>query len=432
MGRLNPGADFDKELIALRREFHRYPEICWTEFRTTARVIEELKKLSLPVQYGPPIHKKEKMEGVPPAEVLEACRNRAKEEDAPADLVDAMADGYTGCLTLIEGALPGPRTAIRVDMDALPVQESRDPEHVPAAEGFASVHEGIMHACGHDAHTAIGIGTARLLAASRDQLHGSVLMIFQPGEEGLRGAASLTAAGHLADCDYLFGLHVGMENREVGMVAPGVRDFLASTKFNVAFHGKASHAGKAPEKGRNALAAAAVAVTGMLGIPRRHEGISRVNVGTLHAGGARNIIPAEAVMEAETRGSTSEINDYLEKEARRICFSAAEMAGCKAEITVTARAVSAECDPQLVRRTADILKNVEGVSELMPDFSFGAGEDVTVMMREVQSHGGQATELLFGMPLKAPHHNGSFDVDERVIGFAARCMAEIALAIGEE
>ena len=114
---------FEQELISLRREFHRYPEICWTEFRTTARIIEELEKLGLPVTYGRAVHAEEKMLDLPEPAELEACMERAKAEGARPDLVDAMAGGFTGCMTVIEGALPGPVTGVRVDMDALTIRE---------------------------------------------------------------------------------------------------------------------------------------------------------------------------------------------------------------------------------------------------------------------------------------------------------------------
>ena len=97
-----------QEMIQLRRDFHKHPESGWTEFRTTARIIDELEKLGLTVQYGPSIHVREKMFGLPKEDVLEACWQRAMSETGRPDLVEAMKGGYTGCLTVIEGALPGP------------------------------------------------------------------------------------------------------------------------------------------------------------------------------------------------------------------------------------------------------------------------------------------------------------------------------------
>ena len=127
-----------QEMIQLRRDFHKHPESGWTEFRTTARIIDELEKLGLTVQYGPSIHVREKMFGLPKEDVLEACWQRAMSETGRPDLVEAMKGGYTGCLTVIEGALPGPTVGIRVDIDCNDVEEADDPKHPPCALGFRS------------------------------------------------------------------------------------------------------------------------------------------------------------------------------------------------------------------------------------------------------------------------------------------------------
>ena len=423
-------AVLEEELIALRREFHRYPESAWTEFRTTVRIIEELEKLGLTVQYGPEIHVKEHMYGMPPAEELERCWQRAAEECGRPDLLETMRGGYTGCIAVIEGALPGPVIGIRVDIDCNDLQEAEDGKHRPAAEGFASCHSGCMHACGHDAHAVIGIGVAKLLCACREELRGRVILIFQPGEEGLRGAASLTAAGCLDTCDYLFGGHVGIKNLPTGTVFAGTHGFLASTKFDVSFSGEAAHAGISPEKGKNAMAAAATAVLNMLAIPRHHEGTSRINVGTFHSGTGRNVIPAHAKLTVETRGGTTAINAYMEEAAKRVCSAAADMYECGCEIEFMGAAGNAACDAELVARSVDALSCVEGITQVVADVDFGGGEDITTMMQRVQENGGQATEMIFAMPLVAPHHNSYFDIDERIIGIGARSFAQLALSAG--
>ena len=420
-----------QEMIQLRRDFHKHPEPGWTEFRTTARIIDELEKLGLTVQYGPSIHVREKMFGLPKEAVLEACWQRAMEETDRPDLVEAMKGGYTGCLTIIEGALPGPTVGIRVDIDCNDVEEADDSRHPPCALGFRSTHAKCMHACGHDAHAAIGVGVAKALCACREQLRGKVLLVFQPGEEGLRGAASLTAAGHFSGCDYFFGGHVGLlDGLVVGTVAAGGHGFLASTKFDAMFHGVASHAA-APERGRNAIAAAAAATLGMLSISRHHEGSSRINVGTFHGGTGRNVIPAEAELTIETRGSTTEINEYMEAEAKRGCQAAADMYGGTLETRFMGSAGCIVCAEPLVDHTIEVLSQMEGVDNTLRDINFGGGEDVTTMMRDVQEHGGQVIELVFGMPLADPHHNDYFDVDERVIPLAARIFVKLALAAGD-
>lgn len=426
-------AQLERQLIALRRELHSYPESGWTEFRTTVRIVEELEKLGLSVRCGKELHVREKMLGLPDEETLERCWQRAKSECSRTELLDAMRGGYTGCLTVIEGALPGPTVGIRVDIDCNDVEEADDEKHIPCTQGFRSQHKACMHACGHDAHAAIGIGAATLLAAYRDRLRGRVVLVFQPGEEGLRGAASMTAAGLFSQCDYFFGAHIGLlAGLHVGSVAASAHGFLSSTKFDARFLGVPAHAGAAPEAGRNAIAAAAAATLGMLSISRHHEGSTRINVGTFHGGTGRNVIPAEATLAIETRGGSTQLNEYMEAEAMRICRAAAEMYGCTCETRVMGGAGSVTCDKALAERVVRVLSRVEGVDEILPDVNFGGGEDVTTMMRDVQSHGGQVTELVIGMPLVAPHHNNYFDLDERVILLGARIFASLALELEDE
>jgi aminobenzoyl-glutamate utilization protein A len=422
----------EQELIRLRREFHRYPETGWAEFRTSVRIIEELQKLGLTVRYGQEIHKPTSRVSVPPAEQLEQLWQRAAGECDCSPLLEAMRGGYTGCVTVIKGHRPGPTVAIRVDIDSIDLAETDDPSHIPVAEGFASCHPGSMHACGHDAHAAIGIGVAKILCACADRLAGKVVLIFQPGEEGLRGAKSMTDAGILQGCDYFFSGHIGLHSLPTGTVCTGVTGILANSKLDVTFHGRSAHAAAAPEKGRNALAAAATATLNLLAIPPHHKGVSRINVGTLEAGTARNIIPDHAFMRLETRGATNEINEYMLQSANRICESAAQMHGCTCEILSAGSAGTAESDQTLADRAAQILEKVPGVTKLADKLDFSASEDVVTMMTAVQSAGGKATELLFPIPLKAPHHNDHFDIDEAVIGLAARCFAQLALEIGND
>jgi len=424
-------SSLEQELIQLRREFHQYPETAWTEFRTTVRIIEELQKLGHPVRYGQDIHIADSRTGVPSPEQLDSCWHRAAEECNHNPLLNAMRGGFTGCVTEIKGAQPGPTVGIRVDIDCNELPETNDPEHIPVAEGFASCHPGCMHACGHDAHAAIGIGVAKILCACKDQLAGKVILIFQPGEEGARGAKSLVDAGVVEGCDYFFGGHIGLQSLPTGTVCTGVTGMLANQKLDVIFHGLSSHAAATPEKGRNALAAAATATLNLLAIPPHHEGISRVNVGTLQAGTGRNIIPDEAFLQMETRGSTNKVNAYMAEAAQRICMAAAQMHGCTCEIRAGGNTETAECNRHLAEHAAKILTGMPGVTEIADNLDFGASEDVAVMMNAVQAAGGKATEMLFPMPLKAPHHNDHFDIDEKVIGLATRCFAQLALQIGK-
>ena len=417
----------EQELIALRREFHRYPETGWTELRTSVRIIEELEKEGIPVAYGPAIHVAEKRYAVPPEDVLERHRLRALEETERAELVNAMAGGFTGCVACIEGALPGPAVGLRVDIDSNHLQESGDPAHRPAAEGFASVHDGCMHACGHDAHAAIGVGAAERIWKRREALRGTVRVVFQPAEEGLRGAKSMTKAGVLQDAERLFGLHAGICEGETGTVAASVKGILSGTKFDAVFHGVPAHAGICPEKGRNALAAAAKATLDLLAIPQDAPGLCRVNVGTLHGGTGRNVIPAFARMAAETRGETPEQNKAAEERAFALCRAAAQAYGCTVELIAMGGAEGARCDEDLALWAQERIRTLPGVKEVLREAYFGGGEDITTMMSAVQQQGGSATELLLCMPLPYPHHSSRFDIAEEVIPLGVEILERLAM-----
>jgi len=178
------------------------------------------------------------------------------------------------------------------------------------------------------------------------------------------------------------------------------------------------------------VAGAATATVDILAIPRHHEGSSRINVGEFIAGTGRNVIPDKAFLSIETRGASTAINKYMADRAECICRAAADMYECQIETVFMGSCNSAACDTELVAETVRILSHVDGVERVITDFDFGASEDIVTMFDEVQARGGQATELIIGMPLVAPHHNDHFDIDERVIGIGARCLAQLALGIG--
>ena len=241
--------------------------------------------------------------------------------------------------------------AMRFDIDALGVIEDTSDEHRPAREGFGSVNAGMMHACGLDGHATIGLGVARILASLKDELHGTVKLIFQPSEEGVRGAKSIVENGHLDGVQYLLGSHVdSLRENDPGLITPGSFGSLATTKYDVVFRGCSSHAGGSPHLGKNVMLAAATAVMNLYSIPRHGKGATRVNVGTLHAGSGRNVIADEAKMEIEVRGETTEINEYVSEYALSIPESAAKMHGCTCEIKLMGAANSLNSDQELPQR----------------------------------------------------------------------------------
>lgn len=155
-------------------------------------------------------------------------------------------------------------------MDALDLNEQHDDSHRPHRDHFASCNAGMMHACGHDGHTAIGLGLAHVLKQYAAQLNGVIKLIFQPAEEGTRGARAMVAAGVVDDVDYFTAIHIGT-GVPAGTVVCGGDNFMATTKFDVQFSGVAAHAGGKPEDGRNALLAAAQAALW----PARHPAAQR-------------------------------------------------------------------------------------------------------------------------------------------------------------
>ncbi len=420
---------FEKELIGIRRDLHSYPESAWTEYRTTVKIIEKLTEMGVKVTYGRSIHSEKDMYGVPSEEYLKSCEKRAVEECGREDIISAMSGGFTGCVAEIDFEKPGPTVAFRVDIDCNDVAESTDADHRPVKEGFFSKHTNLMHACGHDGHAAIGLGAVKLMLAYKDRLCGKVMVIFQPAEEGLRGAKSITESGVLDNVDYIIGAHLGLKLNKTGAIAIGTHGFLASTKFDVYYKGKASHAGVNPEQGRNAIAAAATAVLNLLAIPRHSAGSSRINIGTLKAGTGRNVIPEDAVMTVETRGATTSINEYMLDKAQIVCKAAADMYECEYKSVFMGGAGNGVCDAELVENIKGSIRDLDFITEIIDDMDFGGGEDFTTMMERVQSKGGKATEMIIGSPINGPHHNGRFDIDEKAISIGAQVFAKIALGL---
>jgi aminobenzoyl-glutamate utilization protein A len=334
----------------------------------------------------------------------------------------------TGVIGILECG-EGPTVAMRFDIDALGVFEASDETHRPHTEGFASINTGFMHACGHDGHAAIGLGVAKILMRIKDSLHGTVKLIFQPAEEGVRGAKSIVEKGHLDNVDYVLGNHISNRGKNTGdaHLIPGIYASLATTKLDVVYRGKAAHAGAAPHLGNNALLAASSAVMSLYAIPRRGEGASRINVGTLHAGSGRNVIADEAKMELEIRGATTEINEYMTNYATKILENAADMFGCSCSIKLMGAAEALRSDKSLADRVAAVAKQIS----LKPVEINGSGgsEDYSYMMNRVQQHGGQAVFFRTLTTLAGIGHSRQYDFDEIVMPKAVKVFCCTAVDI---
>lgn len=409
-----------------RRDFHHYAESGWVEFRTATIVAETLHQLGYQLALGRDVVCASARMGVPDEAVLAREYQRAQEQGALPQWLPFFEGGFTGIVATLDTGRPGPTLAWRVDMDALDLDESQQENHLPHHSGFGSCNPGMMHACAHDGHTAIGLGVATALKQLQSQLNGRIKLIFQPAEEGTRGAKAMTEAGVVDDVDYFIATHLGT-GVPAGELVCGSNSFLATTKFDACFTGVAAHAGAAPECGRNALLAAAQAVLGLHSIAPHSGGASRVNVGVLQGGSGRNVIPGQAVMKVETRGATNDINEYVWQRAQAVVKAAAEMYDVEVGITLMGAAQSSEPSPGLVRYVHQQATQIPELTSVVDSKNAPAGsEDATFMMERVKAHGGQATYVIFGCDLSAGHHNEKFDFDEQVLAVAVKTHAMLA------
>ncbi len=410
-----------------RRDFHLHAESGWLEFRTASKVAEVLDGLGYQLALGRDVIDADSRMGLPDEETLAQAFQRARAQGAPERWLPAFEGGFAGVVATLDTGRPGPTLAFRVDMDALDLNEQHDDSHRPHRDRFASCNDGMMHACGHDGHTAIGLGLAHVLKEYAAQLNGTMVLIFQPAEEGTRGARAMVAAGVLDEVDYFTAIHIGT-GVPAGTVVCGGDNFMATTKFDVQFSGVAAHAGGKPEDGRNALLAAAQAALALHAIAPHSAGASRVNVGVMQAGTGRNVVPSSARLKVETRGETDAINQYVFERAKQAIAGAAIMYETSYQLQLMGAATSSAPSPAWVDYLRQQTAQVPGVKQAVDRIAAPAGsEDATLMMARVQERGGLASYMIFGTELSAGHHNEKFDFDENVMTLAVETLARVAL-----
>ncbi len=402
-------SDYAAQLVMQRRELHKWPEEGWTEFWTTAYIVKKLREYGIETLLGKKIICEEQVFGRDKT-LVEKAIEAAKQRGVEQSLIDEM-EGYTGCVGVIDTGKPGPVTAFRFDIDCICVRETDAPEHVPNIKGFRSEHDGYMHACGHDTHISIGLTLARWLSKHAGELKGKFKLVFQPAEEGVRGASAIAASGIVDDANYMFGSHISfMAN--TGEIVAAPYGMLCTSKFDVSYKGKPAHAGKEPNAGRNALAAACNAVVQMMGISRHGGGMTRINVGTLKAGEGRNVVPSTAHMALEVRGETSDINQYMVDQVMQIVKGIAVGFDVTYEVSQMGAAVDFVNDKEMTDLINKVAGTVEGIKKVIPDGNFGGSEDYSILGRRVQAHGGKAAFFICGADRIAGHHQGKFDIDE--------------------
>ena len=418
-----------EQLSSFRRLFHSHAESGFSEFWTTAFLASRLSGVGCAVKVGSEAICREARMGVPEDAVQEARLAVAIGQGADASWLARM-DGLTGLVADIRPDLPL-RTVLRFDIDAVDVEESSAPGHVPAREGFRSLNAGHCHACGHDGHAAIGLGTALELLRIKDRLRYNVRLIFEPAEEGLRGASAMVKAGVVEGAEYFFAAHIGVNARQPHELVCGTEGFLASTKFDVEFFGKAAHAGAEPHEGHNSLLAAASAVLNLHAIPRHGKGDTRIAVGRMESGTGRNVIPAYAKLVCETRGSSTEVNDWMFAQAKRVIEHTAAMYGQAYRITLMGGGGTASSDCAMcyiVRQASQAIPYFN--AELVKDMGHGYGaDDACAFLEAVQKQGGMGAYAQIGTHLPAGHHSPDFDFDESLLLPSVELFCRVALAL---
>jgi amidohydrolase len=308
-------------------------------------------------------------------------------------------------------------------MDALPIQEETGAE-------YASQNPGVMHACGHDGHTAVGLTVARLLYAHRQELNGSVKLVFQPAEEGLGGAARMVREGVLENPrpDVALALHV-WNDKPLGWVGvtPGLVMAAAET-FRVVVIGKGGH-GAAPHLAIDPVLAASQIVVGLQSIVARNVSPLKtavVTVAAVHSGEAFNVIPPTVEMKGTIRTFEAEVRDLVLERFNQIVKRTAEAFGCQAQVEHSFLTPAVVNDPVIAARVQAL------VGQVLPDAMLDTGdrtmgsEDMAYILRDVPG-----CFLFIGsanseQKLDAPHHHPRFDFDERALARGAALIAAAA------
>lgn len=366
-----------------RRRLHQYPELSLQEVQTTQALAEELDRLGIPVIRFP---------------------------------------GHTGLIGVIAGSFPGKTVLLRADIDALPIRENTG---LPYA-----AQNGAMHACGHDCHAAMLLGAAKLLLEHREELPGTVRLLFQAAEETSHGAEYFISQGCLDGVDAAFGIHIWS-----GLTAPlisveaGPR-MAACDNFELVVHGTAAH-GASPHLGCDGIAAAAAAVTALQGyVARRHDVFQPlvVTIGSIHGGEAPNILADTVTLSGTARCFDEALRARLQGDLEALFSAACLPYGCTAQLHWHSLAPAVvNHDPHLVetgRQAARKLYGPQGLGHLAP-----------LMVSEDFAYYSQHIPTLFcflggGNPeINAiyPHHNECFRIDEDALPRGAALYAQFAL-----
>jgi len=371
---------YKDEVVSLRRDFHMYPELGFEERRTSEKVRKYLENLGI------------------------KTRKMAK----------------TGVVGYLDNG--GDKTiAIRADMDALPIQEEND---VP----YASKIPGKMHACGHDAHTAMLLVSAKIL--SQMKFDGNIRFIFQPAEEGFNGARKMIEEGALEDVDYIFGLHV-WANLPTGVMAITPGPVLANVdSFKISIRGVGGH-GASPHQTKDPIVATAQIISSLQSIVARNVDpmkMAVVTVGKIVGGTAFNIIPEEVRMEGTVRTYDDDIHTIVERRLKEITKNIARAYGCKARITYRHMNYATVNDETLAKIGKKIASEF---MEVVDDLRDMGGEDFSEYARIVPGLFAFLGVRNEEKGIIHPHHSPRFDIDEDALIYGVAFEVKMALKLLE-
>lgn len=405
------------QLTEYRREFHKYPENGWREFRTSARVAEILTGMGYDVAMGPDVIEPGSV-GEPERLSEEQIRQemeRAVRQGADPAFVE-RTQGWPGVMAVLDTGREGPVSAMRFEMDCLPYDEPQRPGYRPCDEGYLSCNPQSVHACGHDGHTAIGLGIAAELMKRKGELKGKIKLFFQPAEETFYGAQSIVDKGHLDDVMNFIAVHIALsaENKPLPShtVACGCRDFLSDRQLDVYLEGKAAHPCGASQEGKNALLAACSATLNIHSIAPHEEGLCRVNVGEIHAGVCANTIAPDAMMRIEYRGQKPAISEYAGQRIFDILEGTAKAYDLKYHYVDYGEVPAGASDYAMMEVVQRAAQKVPWFQTVYFEGNVGGTDDAAVMLTKVQQNGGIGSYVGIGADTTGPVHNPEFDFDE--------------------
>jgi amidohydrolase len=384
---LSEANDLFEYTQALRRDFHCHPELGFKEFRTASIVARELAALGLEITTG-------------------------------------IAE--TGVVALLEGEQPGPVALLRFDMDALPIMEQTGAE-------YASLTPGVMHACGHDGHTAIGLTVARLLHTHREELAGTVKLVFQPAEEGLGGAPRMIEAGVLQNPrpDFSLALHLWNE-KALGWLGVASGPTMAAAEiFKLRLVGKGGH-GAVPNLAIDPVVAAAQLVSSLQTIAARNVSPLQsavVSVTTIHGGDAFNVIPSQVELTGTIRTFEPLVRQRVLERFHELVMGLAEAFNCQADVEVQSITPAVVNDPRVANRLQSVVENLFPESDLDNQYSTMGSEDMSFFMQEIPGCFFFIGSANPEKGLDAAHHHPRFDFDERALPQAAALMASAAVEL---